>query len=156
MSWIDLNDMFSNNVAVTATAISDVKQVAAKNLGLSLQTNPLVNLGAVDDLWMVILCDTTATAVGAATVTFSLESDSTADLATSATVHYVTSAIPKATLVAGYVVAAVKLPSASYEAFLGVRYTVATGPLTAGKFTAYLTSAYDVQRSYAAGSTIGI
>ena len=155
MAWIDKNDMFSDNVAVTSTAISDVKQVAAKNLGLSLQTNPTVDLSAVDDLWCVIRCDTSATAAGAATVTFSLESDSTADLATSATVHWTSGAIGKATLVAGYTVAAFKLPAGSYEAYLGIRYTVATGPLTAGKFTAYLTNAHDIQKAYASGSTIG-
>ena len=155
MAWIDLNDMFSNNVAVTATAISDVKQVAARNLGLSLQTQPTVDLGNAD-LWCVIRVDTSATAAGAATVTFSLESDSTADLATSATVHWTSAAIGKATLVAGYTVVAFKLPVGNYEAFLGIRYTVATGPLTAGKFTAYLTNEYDVVKYYAAGSTIGV
>jgi hypothetical protein len=95
-----------------------------------------------------------ATAAGAATVTFSLESDSTANLATSPTVHVTTAAIGKATLVVGYKFA-YQLPRGSYEKYLGTRYTVATGPLTAGKFSAYLTNALDSDiKVYAVGSEI--
>ncbi len=46
-------------------------------------------------------------------------------------------AIPKASLIQGYDVFAVPIPSGCKQ-FLRVYYTVANGPLTAGKFTAAL------------------
>lgn len=126
---LDERNEFADALAVTASAISDVI-----DLGGTSQ-----DVGNGEPLYLVIQTDTAATAAGAATVTFSLESDSTADLATSATVHWQSAAIGKATLVAGYLVAAIALPMAAYERYLGVRFTVATGPLTAGKFNAFLT-----------------
>ncbi len=129
---LDERNEFADALAVTSTAISDVIDLGA--------TPTLRSLGAGEPLYLVISCDEAATAAGAATVTFSLESDSTADLATSATVHATTAAIGKATLVVGYTVAVIPLPvAATYERYLGVRFTVATGPLTAGKFSAFLT-----------------
>lgn len=159
---LSLADMFSGTVAVdgtktgqavTATAIStNVVDLRQSNLPL------LADEGiSGPELWLVIQVTQTATAAGAATVTFSLESDSTADLATSPTVHFVTAAIGKATLVAGFFAVQTQMPSAlTYERFLGVRYTVATGPLTAGLFLAYLT--FDVQRiaSYPSGFSLDV
>ena len=127
---LDERNEFSDAQAVTASAISDVI-----DLGAAPTTQ---DIGNGEPLYLVIQVDEQATAAGAATVTFSLESDSTADLATSATVHWTSSAIAKATLAPGYVVATIALPNGSYERYLGVRYTVATGPLTAGKFSAFL------------------
>ena len=130
---LDERTEFSDAQAVTSSAISDVIDLGA--------TPTLRSLGAGEPLYLVISVDEAATAAGAATVTFSLESDSTADLATSATVHASTAAIGKATLIVGYTAAIIPLPvAATYERYLGVRYTVATGPLTAGKFSAFLTS----------------
>lgn len=94
---------------------------------------------AIDGCYVEFLVDTAATATGAATVTFELQDS--ADDATFATIASST-AIGKATLVAGYTAFRVRVP-------LGVRryirgyYTVATGPLTAGKFDCYLVK--DVQ-----------
>ena len=133
--YVDKNLEFSDAQAVTATAIS----TNVVDLGGTTQ-----DVGNGEPVYLVILCTEAATAAGDATVTFSLESDSTADLATSASVHLSTGAVGKAALTAGKVVAAVALPMADYERYLGVRYTVATGPLTAGKFDAFLTT--DVQR----------
>lgn len=154
MPIIDVLDTFSSAQAVTASAISDVKDLGPFYTS-TLQSNTTVNLGATgQEVYLVINVTEAATAAGAATVTFSLESDSTADLATSATVHWTSAAIPKATLVAGYNVIKLCLPYGAYERYLGVRYTVATGPLTAGKFDAFLTNAADYAAYYAAGSTI--
>ena len=99
-------------------------------------------------LYCVIQVDTTF--VGATSTTkFELCSDSTADLATSKTVHFATAAIPVATLVAGYTVAAFELPSGSYERYLGLWETVATANVTAGKINAFLTSDPALYRAYA-------
>lgn len=123
---------FADAQTVTATDISDV---------IDLGSAPtLQDIGNGRPLYLVLTCDETAAAGGSATVNFSLESDSTANLATSATTHASTGAIGKASLVAGTFKRVIPLPvEARYERYLGVRFTVASGPLTAGKFSAFLT-----------------
>lgn len=140
---LDERTEFSDAQVVTASAITDVIDLGA--------TPTLRNLGGgSEQLWLVISVAVAVAAAGAATVTFSLESDSTADLATSATVHFSTAAIGKATLVAGYVPVCIALPSGQYERYLGVRYTVATGPLTTGSaFDAFLTTDARKWQAYA-------
>lgn len=134
---LDKQEEFSDSQAVTASVIStNVIDLTQGTANLTL-----IDIGQGESVQLVIQVDTTVTAAGAATVVFSLESDSTADLATSASTHWQSAAIGKATLVAGFEVARFKLPSgvpSNYERFLGVRYTVATGPLTAGAFSAFL------------------
>ena len=64
--------------------------------------------------------------------------------------HFTTGALAFAAFSpAGSVLAAVKLPKGDYERYLGVRYTVASGPLTAGNFDAFLTTDVDAWRAYA-------
>lgn len=125
---------FSNAQAVTATAIS----TNVVDLGA---TNTLKDMGNGTPVYLVISTNTAATAAGAATVTFALESDSTANLATSPTIHFTTAALALAAYqTAGTTVVCVALPwEKTYERYLGVRFTVATGPLTAGAFDAFLT-----------------
>jgi hypothetical protein len=159
---LSLADMFSGAVAVDGTKTGQAVTVTAIStnvIDLRQSSSPALADEGISgpELWLVIQVTVAATAAGAATVVFSVESDSTADLATSATTHFTTAAIGKATLVAGYFAVQTQLPSAlTYERYLGVRYTVATGPLTAGNFLAYLT--LDVQRiaNYASGFTIDV
>lgn len=123
---------FADAQTVTATAISDVIDLGA--------APTLQDIGNGRPLYLVLTCDETANSAGSATVNFSLESDSTANLATSATTHASTGAIGQASLVAGTFKRVIPLPvEARYERYLGVRFTVASGPLTAGKFSAFLT-----------------
>lgn len=125
---------FADAQTVTATAISDVIDLGA--------APTLQDIGNGQPLYLVLTCDESATSGGSATVNFSLESDSTANLATSATTHASTGAIGQASLVAGTFKRVIPLPvEARYERYLGVRFTVASGPLTAGKFSAFLTLA---------------
>lgn len=157
---LDLQTMFSGAVsaagvrsgqAVTSTAIStnvlDLRQAATPATADEGIMGP--------DMFLIVQVETAATAAGAATVTISLESDSTADLATSATVHFTTAAIGKATLIAGFTAVRIPLPLDNYERYLGVRYTVATGPLTAGSFFAFLTNAPQRNVAYPIGFTVG-
>lgn len=119
---IDRNLQVSNEQAVTATAAStDVIDFG--------QANP--NTGLSDHSNMVITVDESATAAGAATVTFALQDS--ADNSTFLDVA-VTAAIGKAALTAGqqFVIA---MPT-KHRRYVRVNYTVATGPLTAGKFSA--------------------
>jgi len=112
----------SDDQAVTATA-------ASTNVIDFGQKNP--NTGLTDLLKMVITVGESATADGAATVTFAIQdsadNSSFADVATSG-------AIGKADLAAG---AQIIIPMPiNHRRYVRVNYTVATGPLTAGKFSA--------------------
>ena len=100
------------------------------------------DIGNGQPLYAVIQVDTAVTSGGSATVSFEIASDAQAAIAVdgTATVHAVTAAIPKASLVAGYLVAAVALPIGSYERYLGIIQNVGTAALTAGKINAFLTT----------------
>lgn len=97
--------------------------------------------GLGEDLYLVVQVDTAVTSGGAGTYAFSLCSDAQAAIAVdgSQTTHFATAQIAKATLVAGYTVAAVKLPAGTYERYLGIVQTTAVAAATAGKVNAFLT-----------------
>ena len=127
----DLHDIFSDSQAVTATAISNVIDLG--------EGNTTRDIGAGEPVYLVIVTEVTTASAGSTTVDFTLESDSTANLATSATTHMTVAAVAKASLVAGYRVVAQALPAGNYERYLGVRYTVNTANFSAGAFSAFLT-----------------
>lgn len=146
--YLDSRLEFSDGQAVTATAIStNVVDLISNASG----KNPVRDIGTGEDVYLVVITRTAATDSGSdATLAVSLESDSTENLATSPTVHFTTGTLAfGAFSAAGTVLAAVKLPSGNYERYLGVRYTVAAGPLTAGNFDAFLTTDVDAWRAYA-------
>lgn len=144
--YIDKNLEFSDAQAVTSTAISanvvDTLTIAEAAGSTGIVENTTQDLGQSGELYLVVITHTAATDTGSdATLTITLESDSTADLATSATVHYSSGAIAFANFAtAGTRLVTVCLPHGLYERYLGVRYTVASGPLTAGAFDAFLTT----------------
>lgn len=159
---LDLQTMFSGSVsaagvktgqALTATAISD------NVLDLRQAATPAVadeGIGGAQETWLIVQVQTSAAGGDAAkTLTITLESDSTANLATAPVVHYSTPAITGATLVAGYTAVRVMLPSADYKRYLGLRYTVSAG-FTAFAILAYFTP--DPQRNviYPAGFTVDV
>jgi len=146
---------FSDAQAVTASAIS-TNVIDLSPSGNGVNTNTLKDIGTGEDVYLVVITNTAATDAGSdATLAVSLESDSTENLATSATVHFSTGALAFAAFSpAGTVLANVKLPAGNYERYLGVRYTVVDGNLTAGKFDAFLVKDAQAYRSYVAGSTI--
>jgi hypothetical protein len=119
--------------APTASAISS----NVIDLG-PVGTNTLRTLPGPRQQWVEIFVSETVTSgTGGSTVTFSLESDSTTNLATSPTVHESSPAIVKTALTAGtYVYLAVQ-PDQTYERYVGVRFTNSAN-LTAGKFTSRL------------------
>lgn len=113
----------------------------------------------IDGLYLVILISTTVTSAGSATVQFHLASDAQAALAVdgSATYHWSSSAIAKATLVAGYTVCAIHLPKGTYERYVGILTTIGTAALTAGAASAFLTPDISTWKAFpnAAGAAIG-
>ena len=126
--YVDKQLEFSNEQAVTATADS----TNYVDVGHAYDIGP-----GAQDLEMIIIVDEAVTASGAATVTFKLETDDNTSFS-SATDLYTSAAIGKATLVAGYRAVHARIPVSGVERYLQVSYTVASGPLTAGKFTAFL------------------
>lgn len=148
MSHLDARAEFSDAQAVTATAIS-TNVMDRKGAGLA--PNATDNIGAPATAYLVVSMDDGATAAGAATVTVTLESADNAGLSTNPVVHYSSGAKALAAMTAGATVAVIPLPADAYKEFLGVRYTVATGPLTGGTFNAYLTLDPSIWRAYADG-----
>lgn len=142
---IDRQTLLSDEQAVTTTAFSS-DQYDTGNV------SPSRNLGR-SGLRLVVTTDVAATADGAATVTFELIAADDA-AGTNAVVLMSSGAIGKAALTAGSKPFDVPIPDHS-KRFLMVRYTVATGPLTAGKFSAALLNGSDYQRAYPGGYTQG-
>jgi hypothetical protein len=139
----------SSAQAVTASAVS----TNTIDLGTAR------DLGPGSDLYATFSVDVAATAAGAATVTFQIISSAAANLS-SATVLTQTEPIGKAELTIGKVFSlplgnAILAAQKLGQRYLGVQYTVGTGPLTAGSFTCNLSldCVTDV-KSYASGFTV--
>lgn len=159
---MDLQTMFSGSVSaagvktgqgITATAISD--NVLDRKGGQSGPTLEDEGLNPAEN-WLVIIALTAAAGGDAAkTLTITLESDTTANLATAPVVHFSTGAILGSAITAGATLLRAPLPSADYKTFIGLRYTVSAG------FTSFAVTAFispDVQRNviYPAGFTIDV
>lgn len=124
--YLDKQLMFSEAQAVTVTAAStNVVDLGADR-----------NVGSGEPLELLVVVDEAAAAAGAATVTIELQTDDNEAFA-SATTLLSSAAIGKAALTAGSSHFKVQVPEDA-ERYLRLNYTVATGPLTAGKLTAGL------------------
>jgi hypothetical protein len=99
------------------------------------------NVGNGRPLFLVITVTTAPTSAGAAPVQFILASGAVAAVPVdgSATQHYASAAIPKATLVVGYqLIVPLPLELPAYQEFLAIQQNVGTAALTAGAITAEL------------------
>lgn len=127
MGILDKELQMSEEQAVTATA-------ASTNL---IDTGHTKDIGDGEPLYWHVDVTEAATAAGAATVTFTLESDTAAAFSSAATVM-TSNVIGKASLTVGAKAVCMPIPPGVSEQFLRTYYTVATGPLTAGKFNSYI------------------
>lgn len=137
---------------------ADATALSTAATGLAL-VGDVIDLGTdgineVDGIDLFVTVDTAITSAGSATVEFQLVSDAQAAIAVdgSATVHYKSAAVPKATLVAGYTVVNVKLPKGQYERYLGILQNVGTAALTAGKVNAGMTPLEPSWKAFASPS----
>lgn len=142
--------LLSSAQAVTSSAVS----TNTIDLGVAR------DIGSGEPLYAVFTVDTAATAAGAATVNFQVISSAAANLGTP-TILVQTDAIGKAELTAGRRAIVLEIPPSVLAAqpigqrYLGVQYTVATGPLTAGAFTAQLVHDYQEQgKNYPSGFSV--
>lgn len=121
--------------AVTATAVSTNSVDTNPD---ALGSNQPNDLGRGEPLEINISVLATATAAGAATVNFEFIQADDAALTTNVETLVQTGAIPIAKLTAGANVPLHLDRAAPYapRRYVGVRYTVGTGPLTAGAFVA--------------------
>jgi len=128
MGILDSQLLFSDAQAITADAVG---------------TN-VIDLGAVRDigkgqeLWFYAFVQTTATSGGSATLTTALVTDDSASFG-SATTLLTSAAIAVASLTAGTVLVKARIPSTT-ERYLRVNWIVATAALTAGNFSAFITT----------------
>lgn len=162
---IDLQTRFSGAVSAAGVTTGDALTVTAISANVLDRSGGNTQFPVLEDEglnpaenWLLVAMDQSAdaTAAGAATLVVTLESDTTANLATAPVVHFSTAVIPKATMVKGAVLVRIPLPSDNYKKFIGLRYTVATGPFTAGGVLAWISP--DIQRNvvYPAGFTIDV
>ncbi len=150
MTILDAQLQLSAAQAVTATAVS----TNTIDLGVTR------DMGAGNQLNAVFGVDVTAAASGAATVRFQVITSAAASLS-SPNVIAQTDDIPISNLTAGRRPIVVTLnPSVLNslpigQRYLGVQYTIGTGPLTAGSFTAFITnSGVDVGKYYPSGFSV--
>lgn len=137
---------FADAVSVAAAAgtalIGDVI-----DLGATTQ-----DIGLGEELWLIIQTTTEIITGGAAgTIQFKLASDAQAAIATdgSATDHLLSkslvsddAAANSSELNAGGVILAARLPSGTYERYLGILCVIGTTTVTAGAINAFLTKNY--------------
>lgn len=144
----DRLNMFSGlaGQAVTASAAS----TDVLDLGPLTHGNTRRDIGAGEPLYLVVAVLAAATAAGAATVNFQLQTSD--DNATWVTL-FDSGATALADLAAGKRPVAVSVPR-GVRRYLRVNYSVGTGPLTAGTFWAGLVKDVQDNTYYASGFTI--
>ena len=132
---IDTQALFSDDQAVTATAVSsNIIDLGATGTVVGGSSALGRDIGKGTPIELLIQWTAAATAAGAATGTVDLETDDNSSFS-SATTLATTGAIGKATLVAGHQMKIHYMPRGA-ERYIRLNYTVATGPLTAGAVTA--------------------
>lgn len=124
MALVDKQALLSDEQAVTTTAFDQFwYDTTADNR----------DIGHIGQ-WLEFTVDEAATAAGAATVVFEI-GDATDDAGSGFVALATSAAIGKAALTLGAKPFEGQVNNT--QRYIGVRYTVATGPLTAGKFSAF-------------------
>lgn len=136
--------------AITATAIS-TNQIDLRNAATPATVDE--GLSGTDGPWLVVQCLAAFNTLTSLTIT--LESDSTSNMATAPVVHFSQSVL-LAGLTANTQLIRVKLPSADYKRYMAMRYTVVGSNPTLGTLYAFIV--LDIQRNlnYPSGFTVDV
>lgn len=126
---LDRSNLLSDQQAITASAVS------TNVINLGPISGVVRDIGKGRPIPLLIQVTEQFAAAGAATLSVSLEVDDNEGF-TSAKTVWASPAIGKATLKPGYVFIPEFIPRGTDEQFMRLNYTVATGPMTAGKITA--------------------
>lgn len=138
----DLNTQFDGTVdatgAITASAVTATR-ISTNVVDLRQAATPLLVDEGISgpELWLIVQVIQAFNNLTSLAIT--LESDSAVGLATTPVVHYSSGAILLAALVAGFTAVRVQLPSADYQRYVGLRYTVVGTAPTTGTVQAFLT-----------------
>tara|TARA_R100000656_G_C3931733_1_gene124961 strand:+ start:40 stop:471 length:432 start_codon:yes stop_codon:yes gene_type:complete len=141
--YLDAQNLFDDNAAHLTTE-------ASTNL---IDLGAARNIGVGEDIYFVIQVDTAFTDGSSnSTMTITLETDDNASFSSATTAQTVGTFAALAA--AGTRLVAKLQPEQINERFLRVKYTVASGDLSTGKFTAFLTKDLQAYTSYPDGITI--
>ena len=124
---LDAQNLFDQANAITVTRNS-TNVIDLVKTGL--------NIGLGRPFFIYVTVTTAFTADGAATLQVALVTDDNASLSSLTTLQDLPAVIAVASLVAGFSFSFYIHPTSVMEQYLGLIYTVATGPMTAGKVTA--------------------
>lgn len=156
---IDKLNVLCDDQAFTVTAISTNVIDLLPGTILGSTANVIRDIGAGAQLYLHVLVTTAVgTASGDTSTVFSLESDSTANLATSATVHWTSPTFAtNVSLAAGtWIAKGLALPAGSYERYLGLRATISTQNWNAGAVQAWISENRMDDRAYRSGWVTGV
>lgn len=133
---LDNTVLLSDQQAITATAVSTNSiDLGARGVPMFATAAPPFDIGKGELVPFLVQVTQQFTAGGAGTLTISLETDDDVAFGSPVTV-FTTAALALATLKPGYQIPIQYLPKGMAERYFQLRYTVATGPMTAGKITA--------------------
>lgn len=156
---IDLQATFSGTTAVDGTKTAQgpitATQISTNVIDVrSVSGLPALADEGIDgtDLYLVVKVIQAFNNLTSLTIT--LESDSTANLATAPVVHY-SKTILLAALTAGAEVVRVQMPSDDYKRFVGVRYTVTGTAPAAGTVLAFMVGTPQRTLNYPTGFVVG-
>lgn len=134
--YLDKQLALSDAQAVTATA-------ASTNY---LDLGAVRDIGQQDDLIILFTVNTTTVSAGSTTMTIKIQSDDNTSFS-SATDHFTSESIAKATLIAGYQ-KAFRIPPGIVERYVRLYYTVSTADFSAGAFSAHIIQGLQANRTY--------
>lgn len=141
--FLDAHNLFDDNAQHLTTE-------ASTNL---IDLGSARNIGVGEDIYFVIQVDTAFTdSASNSTMAITLETDDNASFSSATTAQ--TIGTFAALSAAGTRLIAKLQPDAINERYLRVKYTVANGDLSTGKFTSFLTTGIDAITAYPSGFTI--
>lgn len=147
-----------NQIAAAGTLVGST---GTNQIGDVIDLDPndsgnIPNIGAGEPMWAVVVITTQVDSSGdGASANIQIVSDAEADLSDTPTVHLQTGVLAEAALTADLRVLAARLPSGTYEKYLGAQAVVSGEAITAGACHVFLTHDINDWQSIADGLAAG-